>query len=179
MKSTLSLTSGSSSNSDATSIASSSSSSSIIQDISEKIGITLNFCYSQKRGYEFLPTCWYIFLPTIQYIINSWVSSLLSSPIFILNNLDILKYYTSSMGLSTTLFPYQTCSLAFSLSGFYFPTIKQHKTKLYKRKEQHYEKIKNERIKEIISDKEEKIIDTIIEKEEEENIKRNDTTKVL
>lgn len=188
MKSTSSVSSSassSSSNSDVLSI--STSSSSIIQDISEKIGITFNFCYSQKRGYEFLPACWYVFLPTIQYIINSWVSSLLSSPIFILNNLDILKYYASSMGLSTTLYPYQTCSLAFSLSGLYFPTantINQYKTKLYKRKEQQYEKIKNERIKEIkelISDTEEKVIDTIIEEEdqEEDNINRNDTTKVL
>lgn len=92
-------------------------------EISERIGMSVSWRISKKRGYEFRISYWHSYLPTILYI-----HSLL--PYLSQQKLPMeywLRRKTSSMGLSTSgptpSPPHFSCSACLSLSGFHYNSL--------------------------------------------------------
>jgi len=92
-------------------------------DISERVGMSVSWRISRKRGYEFRVSYWHSYLPTILYL-----NSLLKlAPKQKLPMEYWLRRKTGSVGLSTSGPtpdpPHFSCSACVSLSGFHYSSI--------------------------------------------------------
>jgi len=90
-------------------------------DVQERMGVSVSWRVSQKRGYEFRISYWHLYLPTIEYLLGKTAISFLKRT----KDVDMwLRQHTGSLGLSNSGpipdYPHLSCSAVLSMSGLYW-----------------------------------------------------------